>query len=766
MRKQLLHNGYHFDVGSGIYVRKGYAGIDYSEGDAAEEALAVVIKSAQDRSLFSQELRTACVDWSSTYHLHPTRANILRPFEQFIQGRRVLEIGAGCGAITRYLGECGAQVIALEGSCRRAAIAAARTCDQDNVAVVAEDFNQFVYEGKFDVVTLIGVLEYAGLFTHTNTPEISLLNKARSLLAPGGVLILAIENQLGLKYFAGAPEDHIGKPMYGLENRYQSGQAKTFGRVQLEKTIRQAGFSQTEFFLPLPDYKLASAILTMAGLDEKSFDSSSLLRQNVWKDAQMPDQPLFSLERAWSPICDNELALDLANSFLVIASESAPTAVAADTLAWHFGTGRRLPFCKTLQFLRQADQSIQVKCLPVSTRHAYSDQTEILFVLEDLPYVAGQQLSDEFWRIVTTAGWTIKQIGDFLRRYLVCLNQILKREGHPQSISDSNDALPGLYLDAVPQNIIITTTNEAYFIDREWQTRQTINLGYLLFRSLLVPADMERKFARPAEAQHAYLADYILDSINAAGVGFTCQDLEHCIAREKKFQKIVAGDLFDQDQQRWHKATLLPGMITPLDDRRFSALYFRTADEEYSENRQLRQEYNAQSSELQVLRFTIPSLAQDVAFFRFDPIDYAGIVRLTSLQLHDPTGKSVWAWNFQADCIADSSGLLPFFRDAESVILWAVNDDPQIIFSVSQLTAATIGAGWTLAIGLENLTPHRLGYLLAERQLQISGLHEQIAAAETEILNRQAELTGIYRSRKWRLAEKLARIAKFFGVSG
>ena len=103
---------------------------------------------------------------------------------------------------------------------------------------------------------------------------------------------------------------------------------------------------------------------------------------------------------------------------------------------------------------------------------------------------------------------------------------------------------------------------------------------------------------------------------------------------------------------------------------------------------------------------------------------------------------------------------MPFFRDAESVILWAVNEDPQIILSVSQLTAATVGAGWILEIGQKNLAPNRLGYLLAERQLQISGLHEQIAAAETEILNRQAELTGIYRSRKWRLVEKLARIAR------
>ena len=38
-----------------------------------------------------------------------------------------------------------------------------------------------------------------------------MLQRVRSLLKPEGKLIVAIENQLGLKYFAGAPEDHLGQ---------------------------------------------------------------------------------------------------------------------------------------------------------------------------------------------------------------------------------------------------------------------------------------------------------------------------------------------------------------------------------------------------------------------------------------------------------------------------------------------------------------------------------------------------------------------------
>ena len=121
-------------------MRPAYSSIAYSDGDEFEERLANIIGQATDLSVFSAELRKKCTDWASLYHLSSSRANILRPMESILQGADVLEVGAGCGAITRYLGESGANVIALEGSLRRAAIARSRTRDLDNVDVVADGF--------------------------------------------------------------------------------------------------------------------------------------------------------------------------------------------------------------------------------------------------------------------------------------------------------------------------------------------------------------------------------------------------------------------------------------------------------------------------------------------------------------------------------------------------------------------------------------------------------------------------------------------------
>ena len=61
-------------------------------------------------------------------------------------------------------------VLALEGSSRRASIASLRNIDLKNVSIVSEKFENFKCEKKFDFVTLIGVLEYASLFTKGENP--------------------------------------------------------------------------------------------------------------------------------------------------------------------------------------------------------------------------------------------------------------------------------------------------------------------------------------------------------------------------------------------------------------------------------------------------------------------------------------------------------------------------------------------------------------------------------------------------------------------
>jgi len=153
-------NRYRKDAALKLYRRPGFAGLACSDGGAAERHLADALGCARDRGTFSEPLRQAIVDWPSEYHLSRERHCIVRPLG-IRKGDRVLELG--CGAVTRYLGEIGAVVAAVEGAPQRARIAAERCGDLPNVTVFNDDVLAFESEARFDWVLLIGVLEYAAV---------------------------------------------------------------------------------------------------------------------------------------------------------------------------------------------------------------------------------------------------------------------------------------------------------------------------------------------------------------------------------------------------------------------------------------------------------------------------------------------------------------------------------------------------------------------------------------------------------------------------
>jgi len=186
----------------------------YSDGENIEATLYQILRDAKDLSSASAELQAQIIDWPTEYHLSQTRANLLRPLN--LSGvTRVLELGCGCGSISRYLGEIdGVQVDSVEGSAKRAALAALRCRDLENVRVSVANFNDVeIPSDYYDLVLFVGVTEYAGRFSERATDQQALqdlLALARKATSKSGVTLIAIENRLGLKYMLGANEDHYG----------------------------------------------------------------------------------------------------------------------------------------------------------------------------------------------------------------------------------------------------------------------------------------------------------------------------------------------------------------------------------------------------------------------------------------------------------------------------------------------------------------------------------------------------------------------------
>jgi GT2 family glycosyltransferase/glycosyltransferase involved in cell wall biosynthesis/2-polyprenyl-3-methyl-5-hydroxy-6-metoxy-1,4-benzoquinol methylase len=532
----LTQAGYQLNEELKIWSRPDYASINYSDGDTTELRIKYLIDKARDVSVFSDELRGWCTDWPSLYYLSSTRANLLRVFDADLRGD-VLEIGAGCGAITRYLGEQGGNVLALEGSARRASIARARTRDLPNVSVLAETFESFQIDKKFDVITLIGVFEYANLFVSGENPGANMLEKVRSLLKPDGLLIIAIENQLGLKYFAGAPEDHVVTPMFGVEGRYNSATPQTYGKQALASLLSGAGFSSNEFFAPFPDYKLPVSIVTEEGFVDPDFDAAAFAWQSAQRDPQLPELCTFSLELAWPQICKNGLGMDMSNSFLIGASPVARKTLDKGTLAVHFSSDRRAEFCKSSSFKKGADSSIRVhyeKLAETQAAPAVDSIVEFKLTASE-PYVKGQVLSTNLIEIVNAEGWTYAQVGVFLNGYV----DILKNISGEQPGADG--LLPGHLFDAVPQNIMVDPAGEPYLIDKEWSLTVGLRVEFLLFRALRQLLGSVTRFSPSADFATATYKEFVFTACAAANYPIDEGDVREFLSIEASVQSAING---------------------------------------------------------------------------------------------------------------------------------------------------------------------------------------------------------------------------------
>jgi len=551
---------YKFRSDIGIWARADYNGIPYSDGDNHENLLLEILSNTSDLSVQSDELKAHCNDWVTTYHFSSLRSNLLRPLHAlFNPGTKVLEIGSGCGAITRYIGECGAQVLALEGSLRRAQIGRLRTKELQNVEVVSERFDDFEFNEKFDVITLIGVLEYSNLFSDGVDSAVAMLNKIKEKLKPDGKLIIAIENQLGLKYFAGAAEDHVGQVMYGVEGRYTKEQAETYGHQVLLEKLQTVGLHSVETLLPFPDYKLPVSVVTEQGALDDYFNAHVFASQSVRADLQMPESLNFVPELVWPIVFKNKLAIDLSNSFLLVAGSGDSDSYDKDILAVHYGKERHAPFQKKTVFRKNGDSEVFVyrekenALLP-------DENDKIDFYLDGYEkYITGNLLDVEFIKIVTTPGWKIDYVSGYFEYYIECLEKSLNGEGIIYENFSQHTCLPPAYLDAIPSNFVIDEEGHPRYFEREWLAKNGLTLGHLVFRAALSLLGKISIFAEPDEKNILTRGDFVRQLFEKLSFDISDELFKNYLDLESELFAYASG-MPQAKIHTWYPDDVLPGL--------------------------------------------------------------------------------------------------------------------------------------------------------------------------------------------------------------
>lgn len=160
-----------------------------------------------------EEFLTECPRSVYTYNLSVIRHNILEWYD-FREGTRLLEIGAGCGALTSLLCEKVGEVTAVDKNAHKCTVNSLRNANYNNLTIDCIDVLSRKaskrFEHKFDYVTMIGIYSE------------DMLCFAKNHLEEDGTLIVALDKD-------------YDESVAGLKRN---------------------GFDITDIYYPFPDYKL------------------------------------------------------------------------------------------------------------------------------------------------------------------------------------------------------------------------------------------------------------------------------------------------------------------------------------------------------------------------------------------------------------------------------------------------------------------------------------------------------------------------------
>ncbi len=608
----------HLQKQNGLWVLNEPTGFDYTDGEASELFLKRVVSEAKDISSMSLELESSYPDWDwvSEYHLSAQRTNILKGLD-LSKMSHVLEIGCGCGAITRYLGELGMNVTAIEGAQRRAEIAQLRCRDLDNVRIVNANFNDIILpENCYDAVFAIGVIEYATRFLcHSGDDEaavVDILNRLKQTLVEGGVVAIAIENRNGLKYWLGATEDHFGKPFVGINNYWGHSGARTYSQAEWQDLLQRAGMEEWRYQYPFPDYKLPQVILGEKFIDQDEFAYSLLYRVGS-RDYLRPWQPAVNEFSVWRTLQRTGELKYFANAFLILAGGGKTNFdhIAPIDFAHFSGTFRK-PRYRTVTVKNHYESDVIKKNTWVEESTTSQDLKH-----QELhaTYHSGELLSTQ-WLDGILSG-DPGRFKAFLESYYNFIEEKLRTE----------PTLP--LLDALPANIVVDGAGAYHLIDQEWEGATQPTVAHVLFRGLLWFAHHNLDLLQP------FFEDKKIKTLQSfIEYGFNLLGLE-TVSQTNQFAEFESALQFEVSKQKY-LGPIRQVLQTPVQNpsskgKITTSVMWASGDQPFTpvNSKELIWQPDAHNSEV-TFRF---STQQRVDRFRVKPLDKSGLFSVRKMSI-------------------------------------------------------------------------------------------------------------------------------------
>lgn len=634
------------EIGKVILDYSCYPGEDfYSEG-AEEDALLEIVKTKSPK----EYNRTIAENsrWSVLYHLSHIRGNIV-DFLPIGKTDQVLEVGAGCGAVTGTLSDKAGKVTCIELSKKRSLINAYRNRERDNIEIRVGNFEDVEKEltQKYDYIMLIGVFEYAASYISSQMPYEKFLEILSRHLSKNGKIIIAIENKYGMKYWAGCKEDHVGKYYEGIEGYAHSEGVRTFSKRELSDITRKCGF-KSEFFYPYPDYKLPITIFS-----DRYLPKAGELKDNI-RNFDADRVVAFDETLAFNEIIKEGMFPFYSNSYLVSLhkeeklesfearkiiyskhSNERAEAYCIRTDMEENGYGERFvvktPLTQDVQahlnkmeryYRKQCEVFENTKLRPNRCKFITKDNSPLNSL--EFEFIQGMTLEQELDEIYDQGDTrkVIEKILDYAET-LRSLKGMRSFEITPEFTEIFGSvSIPGKQISAEITNLDLIFSNILLkdgwnVIDYEWTFDFPIPVNFVIYRALFYytqNADkkslLEQNIYQQAGISKEEISIY--------------KEMEHCFQRYiigEKFSLVSMHSLMGGHVMNLDRLTNLGGLLRRI--QRVKIYYDMGQD--FSENNTCY--INAETDSLDRVSFDVP-LTDGVRAVRIDPVDYPCLLML------------------------------------------------------------------------------------------------------------------------------------------
>ncbi len=657
-----------------------YPGQDlYSDGAIEDEMLAIARDYAPEK--FNRVISER-KSWPILYHFSHIRENILNWFP-FTGEEKVLEIGSGCGAVTGILCEKAKEVTCIELSMKRSKINAYRHKEQENLKILVGNFQEIEKNltEKYDYITLIGVFEYGESYIQSENPYVDLLKIISGHLKPDGKIILAIENKLGLKYWAGCTEDHFGTLFEGIQGYPNTKGVKTFSRKEFNMILQDAGNLKADWYYPYPDYKFPMMIHSdrhlPAGGDLNMRDYNfDRLRLGLFRESQV-----------YHTLLSNDLYPQFSNSFLLVIGKKQPQ---LKPVYVKFSNERDRKFSVRTEICQTDDSGLTVKKVPV-----YREAAEHVQRLEklcekltgtyeaegieanrcrlqdnsaELEYLTGITLEDRLDHLLKEG--RTEELEKLLFAYIQKVKNIHEKkpfEKTPEFIhvfgdvelrSDLKSAEVS-NIDFVPANIIMSG-DKVSVIDYEWTFTFPVPSQFLVYRMIFYYLELNDK------------REVLKNRNFYEKAGITDSDIKVYIDMEHNFQQYILGK---HAAMRNMYAEISPGRIDVED-------YYAEKKQESMENLQIFWDNGRSFNETDSVRYPFRNkkvraefkLPEHTVMLRLDPGEMAKGLRIVRMTWRD--GSPV---EFHTDGCEVEHGEFYFGGDDPQIIVDTVPENAKSV---------------------------------------------------------------------------------------